>query len=304
VGTSKTNPGPSDRKRLLPDWAQGDNGSPDGADGGGPNSPEDNTPNPDTSSDAAGGNDADGGTDSTDGPTAATGQPSGSTTGPWTAARRAMTSAAKSGSGGGLQRAARRYVVAKGGHKKAASTATAGRVATAGLGSFLSDVATRGIAEATRAIGLTAIIGERVDVALAAIVNAIAPSGTTDEEAVARRATNETMKELFERYGVTDGGLETLNAMTPDVIAETLELSVSSYVYQMWLFELSQKIETRSISEKEAVRLERDVRTFVTELVHLNLDGKSAIGRDWAGGEGRTFVMTIFDAAYSLLGGA
>jgi hypothetical protein len=86
-------------------------------------------------------------------------------------------------------------------------------------------------------------------------------------------------------------------------VAETIELSVSAYVYQSWLFELSQKIEEHAVSESQAVRLERDVKAFVKGLVKLKLDGNKALRIDWKGTQGQTFVREIYEAAYNLLGG-
>lgn len=215
-----------------------------------------------------------------------------------------MSSAAKGG-GGTRQfgRAGRRYVAAKGGASKAAASSTSGRATTARIGGFLSDVVSRGFVEAARSLGIVTTVGQKVDVVLAAVINTIAPPGTTNDDAIARRASSETLREMFEKHGVEENGVEALNAMTPADVAETIELSVSAYVYQQWLFELSQKIEEHAVSETQAVRLERDVKGFVRGLVKLKLDGNKALQMDWKGAQGQTFVREIFESAYSLLGG-
>lgn len=81
-----------------------------------------------------------------------------------------------------MRRAATRYVRAKGGARRAAAQARSGRASTARLGGFLSDVAARGFTEAARSLGLE-VIGQAADVVLAAILNAIAPAGNTDDDA-------------------------------------------------------------------------------------------------------------------------
>src|ERR1700680_4257261 len=208
--------------------------------------------------------------------------PAGS--GSWTLARRAMTSCAKKGRGGGrLRVSGQRYVAAKGGATRSAQSATAGRSATSRLGSFLADIASRGFEEAARAVGLAGLVGQKADVVLATVINAIAPPGTTNDEAVARRATSETLREMFEKHGVEQTGVEALNTMKPDDISETIEVSVAAYVYQRWLFDLSQKIEEHAVSESEAIKLERAVKVFVKGLVKLKLDGSQALNLDWKG---------------------
>jgi hypothetical protein len=223
---------------------------------------------------------------------------------PWKLARRAMTSAVKKGgTSARLRLAGRRYVSAKGGAKKSASTAVAGRAATARIGNFISDVSARGFADAARTLGLQNTVGQKVEVVLAAVINAIAPPGTNNDDAIARRAASETLREVFEKHGVEESGLDALNAMTPADVADTIELSVAAYVYQRWLFDLSQRIEQNAVSETEAVKLERDVKTFVAGLVKLKLDGNQALQVDWNGAQGKKFVQDIYEAAYKLLGG-
>ncbi len=142
-----------------------------------------------------------------------------------------------------------------------------------------------------------------MDAVLAAVINAIAPAGTNNDDAIARRAASETLREIFEQYGVQESGLDALNAMTPADVTDTIELSVAGYVYQRWLFDLSQRIEQNAVSESDAVRLERDVKAYVKGLVKLKLDGKETIQLDWKGAQGQKFVQEIYEAAYKLLGG-
>lgn len=305
MGTSASNSGPKNKTPLLPAWAQGapaaapaspgepTPGVPDGATPPPENAPASPTPAaPDTNQSE---------------PTTSPTTPADAG-GSWTLARRAMTSAIKgggSGSGGTrrLRTAGRRYVSAKGGAKKAASAAAAGRSTTARIGNFISDVAARGFTEAARALGLQDTVGKKVDAVLAAVINAIAPAGTNNDDAIARRAASETLREIFEKYGVQESGLDALNAMTPADVTDTIELSVAGYVYQRWLFDLSQRIEQNAVSESDAVRLERDVKAYVKGLVKLKLDGKEAIQLDWKGAQGKKFVQDIYEAAYKLLGG-
>lgn len=216
-----------------------------------------------------------------------------------------MSSVAKGGGDGRrLRVAARRYVNAKGGARSASLSSPAGRATTAAIGGFFSGVATGGVTEAVRNLGLQAIVGQRAEAVLSAVINAIAPAGTTNDAAIARRAASETLRELFEKYGVEQGGIEALDAMTAADVADAVELSVSSYVYQRWLFDLSLKIEEHAISETEAVRLERDVKGFVKGLVRLKLDGGQGVTLDWNGAAGKALVEEIYEAAYRLLGGA
>jgi hypothetical protein len=297
MGTSASNSGPKDKTPLLPNWAQG------GVQGDSPGSPSPpepdatpgDTPPPDLNQSAP--------ADIQAQQTAPPLLPKLSGT-PWKLARRAMTSAAKAGATvAGLGLAGRRYVSAKGGAKKASSAATAGRATTARIGNFVSDIASRGFSEAARGIGLESTVGQKADVVLARVINAIAPAGANNDDAIARRAASETLRELFEKHGVEQAGLDALNAMSIADVTDTVELSVAAYVYERWLFDLSQKIEQNAVSEADAVKLERDVKDFVKGLVKLKLNGDQALRLDWKGAEGKKFVQDIYEAAYKLLGG-
>lgn len=295
MGTSSSNSGPRGKTPLLPNWAHG--GASPGSSS--PVPPEagngDNPPLKPTPKAAPEEVQAE--------------QPAPSllpklSRTPWTLARRAMTGAVKAGATlASLRTAGGRYVSAKGGAKKASSAASAGRATTARIGNFVSDIASRGFDEAARAIGLESTVGRKVDVVLAEVINAIAPTGTNNDDAIARRAASETLRELFEKHGVEQAGLDALNAMTPADVIDVVQLSVAAYVYERWLFDLSQKIEQNAVSEADAVKLERDVKDFVKGLVKLKLNGNQTLKLDWKGAEGKKFVQEIYEAAYKLLGG-
>jgi len=297
MGTSGSNSGPSDKTPLLPDWAQGGSApSPavpplDAPPGGGA---------PDKDGASLRGQPPEAAV-----PAEADNAPAyASSRGPWSLAKRAMTSVASGG--GGTRRlrvAGRRYVRAKGGAKSAAASSAAGRATTADLGGFLSGIATGGVAQAAQSFGLQAVVGQRAELVLAAVIDAVAPAGTSNDEAIARRAASETLRELFEKFAVEQNGIEALDAMKAADVADAVVLSVSAYVYQRWLFDLSLKIEEHAVSETEAVRLERDVKVFVKGLVKLKLNAGKAINLDWKGAQGKAFVQEVYEAAYGLLGG-
>jgi hypothetical protein len=213
-----------------------------------------------------------------------------------------MSGYAKGGGRRRLARAARRYVRARGGAANAARSAASGRSATARLGGFLSDLSSRGFSEAARALGLGNLLGRPLETVLASISNALAPDGATLEDAAARRATDETLLYLFEKYAVAAEGVQGLNAVDAAGMREALRVSVAGFVYQRWLQELGQRIEEHAVTAREAIRLERDAKAYVIEAVKLDLQGRDPLSIDWSGREGRVFIDRIYREAYSLLG--
>lgn len=287
MGTSKSSPGPTKPFPLLPPWAQ--NGSPvppppvaDGtAEDGLASPPLDGIP-------AVPG-------------TAPFAQP-GSI--PLVNLRPAKVAMGKFTSGGGGNRvrsAGRTYVQGRGGASGAARSAIGGRASTARLGGFLSSVAARGWQEAVRVLGLARLVGQAPEAVVAALVDVLAPAGSMLEDAAARRAVNEALWSLYDRFDLEDGNLDKLDRMDRATVAEMVETSVVTYIYTRWLQELGQRIESKAVSDDQAAMLEKQVKDYVKETVKLDFTEKDVLGLDWTGTQGQHMVERIFREAYSFL---
>ncbi len=184
---------------------------------------------------------------------------------------------------------------------RAARSAAAGRAATAGVVGFLSDVATRGIGDALRRIGLGDVIGQPVEAVLASIVNALAPDGVTLDEVAARRTIDEALVAVFDRYGVLEGGIEKLNAMDGASVQDAFRISVAEFIFQRWMLVLGKRIEERALTAREARRLEREVKAYVTEATKLDLRGRDALRTDWGAPENQAIIDGIYQEAYRFL---
>lgn len=294
MGTSRTNEGPGDRTPLLPAWAlPGTDPYP---------------VSPDLQND-----DAENGGDVSDGGQDGNGQPQSPVDGqpqpvseqqPWRAARRQMNSWVRAGGGrteNGIRPAGRAYVRAKGGSRSAATQATAGRAATERAGNFFGALARGGLSAALRALGLLSYVGRGAEEVFAAIANAIAPSGATLEEAAARRAANEVLAKLYEERVTENGDLSRLEQLTAEDVGTAVRDVVSSYVYQRWLEELGRSIEDGTTSPSEAVKLEREVRQYVRDIVLLEIPNDRLLAINWESSEGQSLVQQLFEEAYGLL---
>lgn len=303
MGTSSSYGGPTGRNPLLPPWAQDGGGAPPDLSPPEGNQPPEGPPpdgNPPGVPENGETPPADTPPTSPPAPPPAVRLPSVS----WAAAKRGLTGYTSSrGDRGRLRSAANRYVGARGGGRTAARSAQAGRTATTRIGGFLSGVASSGFTDTARALGLSAVLGRNVDQVLAAIANALAPEGATQEEAVARQAVNDTLSYLYERYGLADGDLTKLDAMDRAGVVEAVAVSVTAYVYHRWVQELGGKLEENAYTAEEAVRLERDVRAFIEETVQLDMTRIDPLTLDWGGPEGQRFVEQIFTDAYEMLEG-
>lgn len=272
MGTSSSNPGPPDKRPLLPPWAlPPDSGNPDKPDAPSPpdekNSDKNLPPTP---------------------------------PGTWKAAKGAMSRFAGSGSSKHLANAGRAYVGAKGGRKGAADSAYTGKAATINLGAFLSDVARQGIGQTLQKLGLAHMVGRSAQEVFAALLDVLAPSGTTSEQMAARIAVDNALEWLYEEY-IESGSLESLDNISEEGIIDAIEASIAGYIYTLWLDELGIRIETYTISPQKAVALERDTKEYVKERVKLELESNDPLSIDWHGSEGRSIIDSIFHEAYGFL---
>lgn len=293
MGTSSSHSGPGDAPGLLPFWAT-EGGNTDVAPGAADDADGNVGPEGDTAGDEGTATDA----EQPAGPAPSPSPPPGN----WRLAKAGMTRYANSGGGAArLRSAGSGYVRAKGGARRATSSATSGRSASRQIGNFLSAVQRSGLQQAADSIGLRDIVGQSSDHVLARLVDALAPAGSTREEAAARRATIEVLEYLYETVIGEDGDLRALERMDQETVEEAIERSVSGYIYNRWLDELGLSIESGAVTEAAAVELERDVKEYVESCVALEIGDKSAVQVDWAGREGRQIIDRVYRDAYALL---
>ncbi len=198
----------------------------------------------------------------------------------------------------------RSYVQASGGPQNIASSAQAGRAASARLGGFLADGVNNGFQVAAKKAGLEPFLGSDADYVLTAFIEMIAPNGALREEAVARIAMIETCTELFDRYDVASSNIDALDTIDADGLREIVALSVTNYVNVRLQEELVNRIERGVMNEEDANELMGDIKDFISGVVNLDLSKIDVLTVDWNGPEGHQVVEHIYEAGYEMLGGA
>lgn len=272
MGTSKSYEGPKDRTPLLPSWAFPEPGS------------EEST------------------LESPNSPVELPSVPPVEGSMNWRSSKTSLGKAVSSGGGRSVfAKPGRNYVRALGGARKAAKTSRTGRSTTAAIGQFLTNVGNRGINGALESLGLSTFVGKDAETVFAAISNALAPVGSSREEAIARKAVNEALENLYEQYVLDGGDITKLDQMGAQEVGKAIETVVSSYIYNRWLGELEIVLESKAVSIKDAIRLERDMKEYIRECVRLDMQGVNVLTMDWNGSSGQQFIEKIFIEAYSIL---
>lgn len=194
---------------------------------------------------------------------------------------------------------------AMGGSRRAANAARSGRRSTASLGAFLAATISRGLGEALRELRLSSLVGKDVDTVFAGLMNAIAPDGSSREEIAGRDAISESLCFLYEKLVLNDTDADSVfGKLDKDLVEEAVVVSVSAYVYERWLIDLGRKIEEKSVTAAEAVRLEGEMKQYVRDSVKFDLSKQDVLEMNWKGKEGRDFVQKIYEDAYAFIGGS
>lgn len=204
------------------------------------------------------------------------------------------------GDEGALGRSLGHYVRSRGGAQQAARADSSAKRTTKRFGGFIANVGTRGIAEAANQLGLSNVVGKSVDQALAAIIDAIVPRGASVDESVAREALSRTFDELYKRYGL-DQGIENLNQITAEGAREAVELTVSGFIYERFLFDVQAAFEQLKLTVTQVIRLERDAKVYISDHLKNRLDGIDVLHLDWNGLAGSNLVEQTYADAYAIL---
>ncbi len=219
----------------------------------------------------------------------------------WGSAKGALTRSSNGTSGSSYKKAGAKYVRSLGGRSAATKAAAQGIRVGSKFGGFLSAVAGGGLSTTLRDLSLGQFVGRSSEDICAAIANAIAPIGATNDEAIAREALISTLDELYTKILDAGGSIETLDNLTPELIRETLIEYVSNFVFTKWMYELGAAIEKGNVSEQDAINLERDVRELICLEVTEHYKEVDVESFELNNNDNIRVVTEIFETAYSIL---
>jgi len=269
MGTSSSFGGPKGKSPLLPPWAT----SPD-------NSNNDNDQDDQESSN-----------DPTE----------NAVSGDYSGAKRSLSRFSNDQPGYTVKNASRSYVKSLGGAKKASLSSSSGKRAVSSFGGFLGNVARGGIEKTLTDLGLQDLIGKSANVIFASIADAIAPIGSTNEEADARQAIIDTLDKLYDKYDLDDNNIQKLDSLNESDIGDALLDSIKAYIYERWLQELSLCIEKNSLTPGEALKKESDMKEHIISSVEYDFEDRNLLNMDFTKGEGKDLIENIFQEAYKTL---
>ena len=194
---------------------------------------------------------------------------------------------------------ARQYVHNVGGVKNAVRSSRSGIQGGTSLGRFLGSIGTIGLNETLRFYGLSDFIGKSTEEVLAKISEKICPLGSTNEDAITRKAILDSLSSMYMRYEKNE------NIEFDKLEEKDLELVfseyISYYIYHKWLYELGLAIENKNITEKEAIALEDEVKQFIFNEIEVEFKDKKITDIDFQSIEGQKIIEDIFEQSYTTL---
>ncbi|WP_288593420.1 Qat anti-phage system associated protein QatB [uncultured Victivallis sp.] len=202
---------------------------------------------------------------------------------------------------GNVSAVGRSYVRAKNGSRVAASSVRAGKNSLQRLGAFLADVSRNGLNNTLVEYGLQALAGRNATFVFSGIAEHLLPPGNDFDEGVARQAIEDALEALFNKCEEA-GNYDCLEQLSSEDISDSIEKFVTGYIYRKWLQELGACIEKNSVSEMEALRLEKEIKVFVKDSVHRALQAVDPLSINWNSNEGKSIIDNIYQDAYSFIG--
>ncbi len=200
-----------------------------------------------------------------------------------------------------FKKAAKDYIKRIGGHKKATLASGAGVSTGSHYLGFFGNVANRGLEQTLRDYDLTDCIGKSTEEVFAKVANKIAPTGATNDEAIARAAVMMAFDNLCEKFIERDQDIASLDQLDEETLKDAVIEFISAYIFKKWVYEAGLALERNDLSEVDAIELENEMKYFVAEEVRLSFGKMDIKTMDITQDGGKKVIQDIFDLAYSTL---
>ena len=165
----------------------------------------------------------------------------------------------------------------------------------------MSNVSREGFNETLNKYDLSDCVGKSSEEVMAKIADRIAPTGSTNDEAIARVAMMIAFDKLYEKVLDSGKNMESLDNLDSETLSDTVIEFVSAYIFKKWVYEAGIALERNDLSEIEAIKLENEMRFFIRDEVKSGFKKTDISKIDLAQGKGRELVNDIFELAYSTL---
>lgn len=175
------------------------------------------------------------------------------------------------GSGRSIRHIGSQYVKASGGSSALTSTSSNGIHATTNIGNFFSTIKQEGTIHTFQKFGIE-YIGKDVNEILSSLVNFIAEGSDTKDEGVAREAATDALSEIYDFIEENGMTINALDSMPDELMNEVMCSYIENYIWGKMLNELESRLEKYSDDSKESVRIEKEIKTYIENIVKIEFE--------------------------------
>jgi hypothetical protein len=170
------------------------------------------------------------------------------------------------------------------------------------LGGFFSGVASQGLSEALKAIGLSHLIGQSAAEVAGGLLDAFAgPASTLDDQAV-RTALSDLYSEILESAETSDDVEKILSdIVNKEGVAKILANFFGKYLYRLFItsfYETWQK----KVGAAQAKQKLREIKDYISSHLKNKFADDNATKIDWAGAEGQRITQRIMKNTLDIFG--
>lgn len=210
----------------------------------------------------------------------------------WSNAKTFMSKVA-SGRSNNIKGAVSKYVKAYGGAKSASKNAVGGIKTTINLGNFVRSVSEQGLKETLEAYKIDYKDKNTKEI-LSELINILAPSPSTKDDAVSRKALILTMEVLYELIEKENLEIEAIEKLDVNIIVPTY---IEAYIYQKLINDLGSRIESNSKSAADAVALEKDIKEYIHSKIEIVFKGKEIKDYEFSTKE----ILSLYNQCYTVI---
>jgi len=210
----------------------------------------------------------------------------------WSNAKTFMSKVA-SGKSSNIKGAVSQYVKAYGGAKSASKNAVGGIKTTINLGNFVRSISEQGLKETLEAYKIDYKDKNTKEI-LSELINILAPSPSTKDDAVSRKALILTMEVLYELIEKENLEIEAIEKLDVNIIVPTY---IEAYIYQKLINDLGSRIESNSKSAADAVALEKDIKEYIHSKIEIVFKGKEIKDYEFSTKE----ILRLYNQSYTVI---
>lgn len=210
----------------------------------------------------------------------------------WSNAKTFMSKVA-SGRSNNIKGAVSKYVKAYGGAKSASKNAVGGIKTTINLGNFVRGISEQGLKETLDSYKID-YKDKSTNEILSELINILAPTPSTKDDAVSRKALILTMEVLYEIIDQANLEIEAIEKLDVNTIIPTY---IEAYIYEKLINDLGSRIESNSKSATDAVALEKDIKEYIHSKIEIVFKGKNINDYEFSTKE----ILSLYNQCYTVM---